>query len=306
MNDTAIPAAILGQGGVYPGPMPLGLFEDETIPQESPIPWEESPIHCETDLGQGLGQAASAGPASLPGGMPVWGKVFRQGGTARVVSAAGVPRASFTNGAAVRNAAVGFFASSGDGAAAAALRASVRFDTSYRAGDLAGTLAALDGARRTQLEQLQKAGCAAADRLAQLDRLQEKAAAIAAGSFSDLVGGFFRQYGSSGERDKVYNSVLAASGAPEAGPYTLEELDFAAVSVSQCRRLLEDVMQGDGVRQLLYMNRLELEVRSVAARGQIGGELAELLCTAERAAFREAFAALERSASQGETVDLRG
>lgn len=298
MNGTAIPAAILGQGGVYPGPMPLGLLEDDTIPQESPIPWEESPIHCEMDL-----SPIFQDPSFLPG--VARGKVFSQGGTARVVST-GPARVSFTNTAAVRSAAARFFDSSGDGSAAASLRAAVRFDTGYRAGDLNGTLTALDGACRVQLEQLQKAGCASADCLAQLDRLREKAAAIVAGSFSDLVGGFLRQYGGPGERDKVYDSVLAAGKAGNGDLYTLEELDIAAVSVSASRILLEDVMQGDGVRQQLQMNRLEQEICSAAGEGKIGADLAELLCSAGRAAFRQALASLERAAAQRETLDLRG
>ena len=92
----------------------------------------------------------------------------------------------------------------------------------------------------------------------------------------------------------------------EDGLYTLQELDFAASSVSVYRTILTDAQQGGEVRQVLQMNRLELEMRAMTAQGKIREELAQLLRGAGRSAFREALDTLERLAGPRSTLSVQG
>lgn len=319
MNEITMP----GQDRIQPRPLSPGEkgpsvqdIADSRV--KNPLGYA-NPIHCEMDFSQvfpGGPKVTVCGSSALLGRYISWGsgRVVQEDGAARM-TAATMTSVNLANGTVTRAAAVRFLASVGDGTASATFRAAVSFSSGYLPGDLAGAIDALSGAYHARQEQMQAGGGTEAQaQLDQLDRLWERGRNILAGSFADLVGGFLAHYGQPGERDRVYDSVLAISCEAsvralhqgEDGLYTLQELDFAASSVSVYRTILADAQQGGEVRQVLQMNRLELEMRAMTAQGKIREELAQLLRGAGRSAFREALDTLERLAGPRSTLSVQG
>lgn len=209
----------------------------------------------------------------------------------------------------------GFFSAPGNNAAAAGLRPAVNFSKDYLPGRLGGTVSALNSAYRSQrkLAQGQPGG---AERV---DRLYEQGKELVVTSFTRAVGEFLEQYGQPGQLEKVLQSVQAVIASRKAGGsapkgnakdglYTLEELDFAAVSVSAYRSCLQSAQRGNGseVKALLVLNRVEQEAQSFCEQGALRPELAELLCSSGRNAYRELLYSLEGILARGNGVDTRG
>ena len=204
----------------------------------------------------------------------------------------------------------GFFSASGSSAAAAGLRSAVNFSKDYLPGHLGETVSALNNAYRSQ-QKLAQGQPGGAERL---DRLYEQGKDLVVTSFTRAVGEFLDQYGQSGQQDFVSQSVQAiiASAAPEGGTagglYTLEELDFAAVGVSAYRSCLQIAQRGNGseVKGLLVLNRVEQEAQSLRGQGKLRPELAEMLCSSGRNAYRKLLDSLDGILGQESGVDMRG
>ena len=204
----------------------------------------------------------------------------------------------------------GFFSGSGSNAAAAGLRLAVNFSKDYLPGHLGETISAMNSAYRSQRAPA-RGQPGGAERL---DRLYEQGKDLVVTSFTRAVGEFLDRYGQSGQQDTVCQSVKAiiASAAPGGGAanrlYTLEELDFAAVGVSAYRSCLQIARGGNGseVKALLVLNRVEQEARSLCERGKLRPELAELLCSSGRNAYRELLYSLEGILVRESGVDTRG
>lgn len=201
----------------------------------------------------------------------------------------------------------GFFAASGSSSTAAGLRSAVNFSKDYLPGHLGETISALNSAYRSQRKpaQGQPGG------LERLERLYEQGKELVIISFTRAVGEFLEQYGLSGQLEKVLQSVQVAIESPgdvEDGLYTLEELDFAAVGVSAYRSCLQSAQKGNGseVKGLLVLNRVEQEARSLCEEGKLRRELAELLCSSGRNAYRELLGSLEGIMTRESGVDTRG
>lgn len=173
-------------------------------------------------------------------------------------------------------------------------------------------------------------------RLSRLDEVYQAAKEEAANSFTQMLGRFLKQNDQGRWENNVRASVLAVfssyearyrsvavnndqsgwmgaslreatvrlqhlslsvKGQEEKGPFSLGELDFAAVSVSAFQSSISAAQKGD--HQALSFTAAAMKVEAVFARGLIGKDMADMLRQSVESARRELPDATEHDAENG-------